>query len=128
MATLPRRTCASEPGKLAEFSCPSIGEVQDGELWPLTWRHQGRPQTTTGTIGRTRTSLPTARLFWNVGPPLEIRDVQSLAVIGKIFRCLICINLEAPSFALEWVENAVRDMRIYQAAMADAIQEAGWER
>jgi len=67
-------------------------------------------------------------VVWECWPPLEIRDVQSLAVIGKIFRCLICINLEAPSFALEWVENAVRDMRIYQAAMADAIQEAGWER
>jgi Phosphotransferase enzyme family len=67
-------------------------------------------------------------VVWESWPRLETQDAESLAVIGKIFRCLVCINLEAPSFAMEWVENAVRDMRIYQAAMADAIQEAGWER
>src|SRR5574341_2599464 len=60
-------------------------------------------------------------------PYLDIQDVQWLAVIGKIFRCLVCINLEAPSFSMDWVENSVRDMRIYQAAMADAIQAAGWK-
>jgi hypothetical protein len=64
-----------------------------------------------------------ARESW---PYLNIQDVQQLAIIGKIFRSLICINLEAPSFAMEWVENSARDMRIYQAAMADAIQAAGW--
>jgi thiamine kinase-like enzyme len=60
-------------------------------------------------------------------PRLDIQDVEQLAIIGKIFRSLICINLEAPSFAMDWVENAARDMRIYQAAMADAIQAAGWK-
>jgi Phosphotransferase enzyme family len=60
-------------------------------------------------------------------PYLDIQDVQQLAIIGKIFRSLVCINLEAPSFAMEWVENSARDMRIYQAAMADAIQAAGWK-
>ena len=65
-----------------------------------------------------------ARESW---PRLDIQDVKQLAIIGKIFRSLICINLEAPSFAMEWVENAARDMRLYQAAMADAIQAAGWK-
>jgi hypothetical protein len=60
-------------------------------------------------------------------PQLDIQDIQSLGIIGKIFRSLVCINLEAPSFAMVWVENSVRDMRIYQAAMADAIQAAGWK-
>jgi len=60
-------------------------------------------------------------------PYLDIHDVRQLAIIGKIFRSLICINLETPSFAMEWVENSARDMRIYQAAMADAIQAAGWK-
>jgi hypothetical protein len=60
-------------------------------------------------------------------PPLDIRDVGQLAIIGKIFRSLVCINLEAPSFAMEWVENSARDMRIYQAAMADAIRAVGWK-
>ena len=65
-----------------------------------------------------------ARESW---PRFDIQDVKQLAIIGKIFRSLICINLEAPSFAMEWVENAARDMRLYQAAMADAIQAAGWK-
>jgi hypothetical protein len=59
-------------------------------------------------------------------PRLDIRDLSQLAIIGKIFRSLVCINLEAPSFAMEWVENSARDMRLYQAAMADAIRTAGW--
>jgi len=65
-----------------------------------------------------------AQEFWR---RLEIHDVQQLAIFGKIFRSLVCINLEAPSFAMDWVENSARDMRIYQAAMADAIQAAGWK-
>lgn len=60
-------------------------------------------------------------------PRLDIQDVKQLAIIGKIFRSLICINLEAPSFAMEWVENSARDMRLYQAAMTDAIRAAGWK-
>lgn len=60
-------------------------------------------------------------------PRLDICDVGQLAIIGKIFRSLVCINLEAPSFAMEWVENSARDMRLYQAAIADAIRAAGWK-
>jgi hypothetical protein len=60
-------------------------------------------------------------------PRLDIQDVNQLAIIGKIFRSLICINLEAPSFAMEWVENSARDMRLYQAAMTDALRAAGWK-
>ena len=46
-----------------------------------------------------------ARESW---PRFDIQNVKQLAIIGKIFRSLICINLEAPSFAMEWVENAAR--------------------
>ena len=63
------------------------------------------------------------RRFW---PGLHAQEMRLLAIAGKIFRCLVCVNLEAPSFAFDWVENAARNMRIYDAALADAMAEAGW--
>ena len=47
-------------------------------------------------------------------------------IVGKLFRCLVCIDLEAQSFATAWVEDAVRKMRLYSTEMADALQAAGW--
>jgi hypothetical protein len=53
-------------------------------------------------------------------------QVRLLAIAGKLFRCLVCINLEAPSFACDWVENAARDMHVYRTAIADALSSADW--
>jgi len=65
-----------------------------------------------------------ARGVW---PELGAADLQRLAAVGKVLRSLVCVNLEAPSFAFDWVERAVQDLRVYQAAMADAIRAAGWD-
>jgi hypothetical protein len=59
-------------------------------------------------------------------PGVTGEDVRRVALVGKLFRCLVCIRLEAPSFAFEYVEHAVRDMRVYRAAMADALGALGW--
>lgn len=60
-------------------------------------------------------------------PHLDLPHIQSLAIIGKIFRCLVCIRLDAESLTTEWVEKSMRNMRIYQAEMADGIRAAEWE-
>jgi Phosphotransferase enzyme family len=62
-----------------------------------------------------------AREAW---PHLDPQDLQEVAVLGKIFRCLVCIDLEAQSFATEWVERPMRNMRIYRAQLADALRAA----
>jgi Ser/Thr protein kinase RdoA (MazF antagonist) len=64
-----------------------------------------------------------ARLAW---PHLDLQDLQEVAVLGKVFRLLVCINLDAQSFATEWVERAMRNVTIYRAQLACAIQSAGW--
>jgi hypothetical protein len=65
----------------------------------------------------------TVRARW---PHVAARDLQPLAVIGKLFRCLVCISLEAPSFLTEWAQVFIPDMVAYETEMADAIRSAGW--
>src|SRR5262249_1409083 len=60
------------------------------------------------------------------GLPVDAGDLRPLAAVGKLFRCLICINLDAQSFATDWVADAARKMRVYRAEMADALRAAGW--
>jgi hypothetical protein len=62
-----------------------------------------------------------AREAW---PHLDPQDLQEVAVLGKVFRCLVCIDLEARSFATEWVERPMRNMKIYRAQLADAVRAA----
>jgi len=57
-------------------------------------------------------------------PYLDVQDIQPLAIFGKIFRCLVCIDLDAQSLATEWVEMCMSNMRIYMKDMAEAIQAA----
>jgi hypothetical protein len=59
-------------------------------------------------------------------PHVAARDLEPLAVVGKLFRCLVCISLEAPSFETEWAEVSVPDMTANELEMADAIAAAGW--
>ncbi len=58
---------------------------------------------------------------------LDIQNLWPLAAVGKIFRCLVCINLDAQSLATDWVADAARKMRVYEAETADAIRAAGWQ-
>jgi hypothetical protein len=60
-------------------------------------------------------------------PDLTARDVRLTALVGKLFRSLVCIYMEAPSFAFDYVEHAVRDLKVYRAAMADALGALGWD-
>jgi len=101
----------------AGWGIPAADLAQSGMALNDCWNYWANPDLDTY-----------CSVAWESWSRLEVQDVESLATIGKIFRCLVCINLEAPSFAMGWVENAVRDMRIYQAAMVDAIRAAGWER
>jgi hypothetical protein len=64
-----------------------------------------------------------ARGAW---PHLDVQDLEGWAVLGKVFRCLVCIALDARSLATEWVARTMRNMRIYQAQLADALRAVGW--
>jgi hypothetical protein len=57
-------------------------------------------------------------------PYLGMEDVQLLAIFGKIFRCLVCIDLDAESLATQWVEKCMANMRIYVRDMTEAIWAA----
>ena len=59
-------------------------------------------------------------------PELDAARLDRLATVGKLLRCLVCVALSAQSFATPWVERAARNMRIYAAEMADALEHAGW--
>ncbi len=55
-------------------------------------------------------------------PHFTTQHAQALATWGKIFRCLVCIDLDAESLATEWVEKSMSNMRIYVAEMVDAVR------
>jgi hypothetical protein len=57
-------------------------------------------------------------------PHLKDENVQLLAIFGKIFRCLVCIDLDAESLATPWVEKSMVNMQMYMRDMAEAIQAA----
>jgi hypothetical protein len=61
-------------------------------------------------------------------PAFDARDLQPLPTLGKVFRCLVCIDLDAASLATEWVERCMRNMRVYTGALAEAIHAAEWGR
>ena len=116
------RTCQSELALLpfdwgsAGWGIPVADLAQSGMESGIPWNYWANPDLAV--------YYSVVRESW---PHLNTQDLEPLAIIGKIFRSLVCINLEAPGFAMEWVENSVRDMKIYQAAMADALQAAGWK-
>lgn len=75
---------------------------------------------------------PDLAAYWSAvresGWRLDARDVRPLAVLGKVFRCLVCITLDAQSLATDWVADVAPKMRVYEAEMADAVRAAGWEK
>jgi hypothetical protein len=64
----------------------------------------------------------TVHVHW---PWLDVRAIQRLAIVGKIFRCLDAVYWELPSFKYPWLKNPFYNMSIYASRMADAIQTAG---
>jgi aminoglycoside phosphotransferase (APT) family kinase protein len=65
----------------------------------------------------------TVRYAW---PHVSLGDLEALAALGKAFRCLYSVDVEAEYLGEPWVEKAMRNMAFYQAAMADALLEVGW--
>jgi hypothetical protein len=59
-------------------------------------------------------------------PHLDAPDLRGFAAVGKLFRCLVCIALDAQRLAAEWVERPVQNMRVYGAQVADAVRAVGW--
>jgi hypothetical protein len=56
----------------------------------------------------------------------EVRDLQLVTAVGKIFRCLVCIDLDAPDPAIGWGGGSARNMRDYRSEMDEAIRMMGW--
>jgi hypothetical protein len=63
-----------------------------------------------------------ARKSW---PQLTGDAVAKLAEVGKLFRALISIYWESLALYDEWVEWPVVKVRVYRAALGDAIQSLG---
>jgi hypothetical protein len=61
-------------------------------------------------------------------PRLTRRDLIGLAVVGKIFRSLVCLRLEATGLTTDWPERGMSNMRFYHADLRDALGVAGWSR
>jgi hypothetical protein len=100
----------------AGWGSPAADLVQRGTTTGDDWDYWAHPDLSAYTAA--------VRQSW---PRLRSSDVRLLSVAGKLFRTLVCVRLEAPSFALDWVENAARAMSMYRAALADGIRSAGWE-
>jgi aminoglycoside phosphotransferase (APT) family kinase protein len=61
---------------------------------------------------------------WSGG--VGVRELDAVAAVGKMFRCLVCVRLSAEAFTTPWVERSARNMSIYRAEMADALCDVGW--
>ena len=61
-------------------------------------------------------------------PNLGREDVERLALVGKLFRSVVCMRLEATGLGTGWPEAAMKDMRLYRADLDDVRAAAGWER
>jgi len=61
------------------------------------------------------------REYW---PHLKLEDLQMIAISGKIFRCLSCIDGDAENLAYLWVDKCMSKMQMYTNDMAEAIQAA----
>jgi len=68
---------------------------------------------------------PIARECW---PGVDIQAIGQIVHIGRIFRRLAAINWASMSLAYEWLEKPIKNMQIYQAELAEAIQAVAWTR
>ena len=57
----------------------------------------------------------------------ELRRLSRMAELGKIFRLIVAMSWESLSLSGQWLVRPARNLRLYRAAMADCIREAGWE-
>ncbi len=56
----------------------------------------------------------------------DAASLARMAELGRIFWLIVATDWESQRLAGAWLEGPMRNLRIYQAAMADAIRAAGW--
>ena len=49
-----------------------------------------------------------------------------MAETGNIFRLIVTTSWESESLLGPWPQRPMRNMRLYEAALADCIRSAGW--
>lgn len=62
----------------------------------------------------------------DVWPELRLRDVEQMARIGNVFTLLHAIYWMSQYFAFEWVERAVRHMRLYEPRLRLRLADDPW--
>jgi len=61
-------------------------------------------------------------------PGLDVRSIQRLVHVGRIFRRLAALDWDSPRLASRWLEKPMAGMRVYRAELAGAIEAAQWAR
>jgi len=61
-----------------------------------------------------------------IWPDLNVQDIRTMAVVGKIFRGIAEFNWESQKFDPRWEFSTIK-LRIYQDRVTEAIGMAGWE-
>ncbi len=57
---------------------------------------------------------------------LDAGTLARMAEVGNIFRLVVTATWESQSLPGSWPQRPMRNMRLYQAALADCIRLAGW--
>jgi hypothetical protein len=60
-------------------------------------------------------------------PTLSIQALERLAIVGKVFRCIVFLDWIAPSLTHGSVERSLNDMKRCETWLAELIQAAGWQ-
>ena len=62
---------------------------------------------------------------WQPSPP-DAGSLALMAQVGNIFRLVVTTSWESQSLLCQWPQRPMRNMRLYQAALADCMRWAGW--
>ncbi len=65
-------------------------------------------------------------LVGDIWPALNVQDIRTMAIVGKIFRGIAELNWESQKFDPRWEFSTIK-LRIYQDRVTEAIGMAGWE-
>jgi hypothetical protein len=62
----------------------------------------------------------------NRWPQMNAGAVRRLGGMGKIFWYVLALSLDAAALSDEWVEGPMRNLRLYQGPLAQALRALGW--
>lgn len=129
------KCCEAMPSTLVHGDfCPKNIRVRTGRaetgLFPLDWETAGWG-VPAADLASAHGRLPTHQVditsYWSIvrecWPSLDIPAIQRLVIVGRIFRWLAAIDWESTNLPYEWLEKPMNAMRIYQAELAEAMQE-----